>query len=155
MNLRRYYIFIAVIGLVGATLACGSFTSAPAATSVPVVASGPTASDFYMSTDAEGKNQTTIFASTETFYCNLTVNGVKGDTKLEARWYGLDISGQDPTTPFKTATYTGTDLKIPTDTSTGIYFNLIPPSTGWPTGSYKVEVYLDGTKAGEQQFSVK
>ena len=38
MKLRRFNVFIAVVGLVGATLACGNFTSAPSTMSASTVA---------------------------------------------------------------------------------------------------------------------
>ncbi len=156
MNIRKVYVLIAVIGLVAATLACGSSTFAPDATSAPAaIATGPTASDFYMSRGLNRKNQTTRFLPTDTFYFILTANGLKADTKLEARWYGLDISGQDPNTPFKTKTLTGANLNLFGEGAADMVFSLTPPTKGWSAGNYKVEVYINTTKVCEQQFSVE
>lgn len=155
MNIRKAYALIAVIGLSAATLACGSSTFAPDATSAPAaIASGPTASNLYMSTGLTRKNQTTMFLPTDIFYFNLTVNGINADTKLEARWYGSDISGQDPNMPFKIATFTGAKLNLFGEGAADMFFNLTPPTKGWSAGYYKVEAYINATKVGEQQFSV-
>jgi hypothetical protein len=35
-----------------------------------------------------------------------------------------------------------------------VYFQLFN-DTEWPVGTYRVDVYMEGTKVGEQQFSVQ
>jgi hypothetical protein len=154
MSTRRLSILLGVIVLIAAGLACSSTpdaTATPAPTATPT---GPTAANFYMSSDAEGKVQTTEFTNQQTVYVNLDVTNFLPDTKLQADWYALDVSGQDSTKPFHTVKYNGSDLKLDPGT-TSIYLSLSAPNNGWPAGHYRVDVLVDGTKAGEQTFSIK
>ncbi len=76
------------------------------------------------------------------------MSGIEVGTSFEARWYALDIEGEDPNVPFQTIDY-AYEAGIST-----IYFQLTS-SEGWPVGNYKVEVYMSGSKVGEQTFSVQ
>ena len=134
---KLYPILLAVIALVVASLAC-SF-GAPAE---------PTASNFYMATDQEGNNRTTVFSSTDDFFVHFDVAGIEVGTPFQSRWYVLDVEGQDPNTPFQTIDYAYEEG------IGNIYFQLTN-ADGWPVGNYKVEIYMNGTKVGEQLFSVQ
>ena len=134
---KLYPILFAFIALVVASLAC-SF-GAPAE---------PTASNFYMATDQEGNNRTTVFSSTDDFFVHFDVGGIEVGTPFQSRWYVLDVEGQDPNTPFQTIDYAYEEG------IGNIYFQLTN-ADGWPVGSYKVEIYMNGTKVGEQLFSVQ
>lgn len=134
---KLYPILFAILALVTASLACN--LGGP---------SEPTASNFYMSTDEAGSNRTTVFSSTDDFYVHFDVAGIDVGTPFQSRWYALDIEGEDPNTPFQTIDYAYEEG------IGNIYFQLTN-SDGWPTGNYKVEVYMNGTEVGEQLFSVQ
>jgi hypothetical protein len=136
-NKKLYSVLCAVIAVLVASLACNA--GAPAT---------PGASNFYMATDVEGTNRTTVFSPTDDFYVFFDVSGVDVGTNFQSRWYGLDIEGQDPSVPFQTI-----DYAYEADIS-NIYFQLTN-SEGWPVGNYKVEVYMNDVKVGEQLFSVQ
>ena len=122
-------------------------TLTPTATAFPQ-SSNPTASNFYMASDSQGKDKTTTFSPNDAFFIFLNVSGVKGGTVFESKWYALNASGQDPKTPFKTMdlTYESGGLTI--------YFHLTN-NGAWPTGNYKVDVYMNDIQIVEQQFSVR
>jgi hypothetical protein len=136
-NKKLYPILFAHTALLIASLACNA-----------LAAPTPGASNFYMATDQEGTNHTSVFTPTDDFYVFFDVAGIEVGTPFQSRWYALNIEGEDPNTPFQTIDYT-----YEADVA-NIYFQLTS-SDGWPTGNYKVEVYMNGTKVGEQQFSVQ
>lgn len=136
MKFQKLSILIAVVVLFVSVLACGS--TAPVGVS-----------NIYMANDEEGNNKTTTFAPTEAIYVFFDVNGVESGAQLQVRWYALNVDGQDPNTPFTTSdyTYSGEDT---------IYANIESTDAGgFPVAQYKVEVYLNGAKVGEQQFSIQ
>lgn len=132
-----YPILFGVFAVVAASLACNFGTPAE-----------PTASNFYMATDEAGANRTTVFSSTDDFFVHFDVAGIEAGTPFQSRWYALDIEGEDPNTPFQTIDYTYQEG------IGNIYFQLTS-ADGWPVGNYKVEIYMNGTKVGEQLFSVQ
>jgi hypothetical protein len=132
---KRFSILFAALALLVATLACG--TTAPAGVS-----------NIQMSTDQEAANITTTFAPTDEIYVTFDVNEVEAGSGLEIKWYALDVEGQDPQTPFTTSEYTYNE-------EDSIYANIYSTEGGFPAGQYKVEIYLNGAKVGEQQFSVQ
>jgi hypothetical protein len=132
---KKFSILFAALALLVASLACG--TTAPAGVS-----------NIQMSTDQEAANITTTFAPTDEIYVTFDVNEVEAGAGLEIRWYALDVEGQDPETPFTTSEYTYNE-------EDSIYANIYSTEGGFPSGQYKVEIYLNGAKVGEQQFSVQ
>jgi hypothetical protein len=136
-NKKLYAVLCAVMVVFIASLACN--VGAPAT---------PGASNFYMATDQEGTNRTTVFSPTDDFYVFFDVAGVDTGTNFQSRWYALDIEGEDPNVPFQTIDYAYEE------NISNIYFQLTN-AEGWPVGNYKVEIYMNDVKVGEQQFSVQ
>ena len=54
----------------------------------------------------------------------------------------------------KTATVSDTSQDIDATGPSNTEFNIKKPD-GWPVGDYQVEVFLNGTSAGVQKFTVK
>jgi hypothetical protein len=132
---KKFSILFAALALLVASLACG--TTAPAGVS-----------NIQMSTDQEAANITTTFAPTDEIHVTFDVNEVEAGSGLEIKWYALDVEGQDPETPFTTSEYTYNE-------EDSIYANIYSTEGGFPAGQYKVEIYLNGAKVGEQQFSIQ
>jgi hypothetical protein len=132
---KRLSILLAALALLVASLACG--TTAPAGVS-----------NIQLSTDQEAANVTTTFAPTDEIYVTFDVNEVEAGAELEIKWYALNVEGQDPETPFTTSEYTYND-------ESSIYANIYSTEGGFPVGQYKVEIYLNGSEVGEQQFSIQ
>jgi hypothetical protein len=131
-----YPILSAVIVMLIVTLACSSLNATPGA------------SNFYMATDSEGTNKTSVFSPTDDFYVFFDVTGIEVGTSFQSRWYGLDIEGVDPNVPFQTIDYSYEEG------IGNIYFQL-QSTDPWPAGSYKVEIYMNGVNIGQQGFSVQ
>ena len=136
MKFNRIVILSAVAALIFSVLACSALSSTP------------TASNFYMASDEQGTNKTTTFSATDDFYVFFDVSNIKDGTVFESKWYALNVSGQDASTPFKTLDYT-----YASGVNT-IYMQL-SNSGPWPAGNYKVEIDMADTKVGELQFSVQ
>jgi hypothetical protein len=132
---KNFILLSAIAALILASLAC-SFGGEPGV------------SNIYMAKDADGDVQTSVFSPTDDFYVFFDVNAVDEGTYFEALWFALDIEGEDPNTAFKTI-----DYNLEEGVST-VYFQLFN-DTEWPVGTYRVDVYMEGTKVGEQQFSVQ
>jgi hypothetical protein len=132
---KNFILLSAIAVLILASLAC-SFGGEPGV------------SNIYMAKDADGDGQTSVFSPTDDFYVFFDVNAVDEGTYFEARWFALDIEGEDPNTAFETIDY---NLE---EGVGSVYFQLFN-DTEWPVGTYRVDVYMEGTKVGEQQFSVQ
>ncbi len=124
-----------MLALLVASLACG--TTAPAGVS-----------NIQLSTDQAATNITTTFAPTDEIYVTFDVNEVEAGSAFEIKWYALDVEGQDSETPFTTSEYTYNDVP-------SLYAQIQSTDGGFPAGQYKVKIYLNGSKVGEQQFSVQ
>ena len=101
-----------------------------------------------MATDSDGNNRTTVFSPTDDFFVFFEVAGIEIGTKFQSRWYALDIEGVDPGTPLETIDY------VSEPNIGSIYFQL-SPFDSWDPGNYKVEIYMNDAKVGEQQSSVQ
>jgi archaellum component FlaF (FlaF/FlaG flagellin family) len=139
MKTRNAFILLASV-LILATVACSAVSS--------LFSTNPTAANFYMATDQTGNTHTTSYGVNDDFYVFFDVSNIPVGTQFQAKWYALDVSGQDPNTPFQTTNYayeSGVSQ---------IYFQLTN-NGAWPTGHYRVEIYMSGNKIGEQSFTVQ
>ena len=133
---RLHPILLALVAVLIISLACNALSPTPGA------------SNFYMAADEAGVNRTTVFSPTDDFYVFFEVAGIEAGANFQARWFALDIEGEDPNTPFQTI-----DYAYESGVSS-IYFQLTGVED-WPPGNYKVEVFMNDAKIGEQQFSVQ
>jgi hypothetical protein len=132
---RLLIITIVVAAIALAVLACGgSFSTASIDKAV-------------MTTDKEGTQETTVFAQDQTFYCIVTLANAPDDTTLKAVWTAVDVEGEDANTKIDEAETTANGQNIFT-------FNLANDGL-WPTGKYKVDLYLNGTLDRTLDFEVQ
>jgi hypothetical protein len=127
----------AVVAIIISTLACNA------------IAGKPTVSNIRMATDETGKTTTTSYASSDSFFVFADLGGLKSGSVVEAKWYVITATGVQANSLINTSDYTyAAGISF-------VYFKLTTnDGSDWPSGSYRVELYLDGLKTGEQTFIV-
>lgn len=156
---QRSQYFTVIAGLAGALAlsACGK-KEAPAPAPPPVTAPAPapvpppapapvlvTSVDLgtAVGTDQRVTTRTSEFAPTDTIYAAVSTNGSSANAVLNVKWTYQD--GQTVNESSQTIAPNGPAVTA---------FHISKPD-GWPVGSYKVEVSLDGTSAMTKDFTVK
>jgi hypothetical protein len=99
-----------------------------------------------LSADSSGSPETTVFAQDEVFYCVVELANAPDSTTLKAIWYAVDVEGTDPNLLIDQS-----ELTLGDGTAT---FNLANDQL-WPTGTYKVELYLNGELDRTLEFQVQ
>jgi len=129
--------------------ACGKSESPPSqpATAPPPAAPAVTVTALelgnQLGADKRVTQQVTAFAPKDTIYVSVVTNGASPSAMLTAKWTYQD--GQVVNESTQTIAPTG-----PATTE----FHIAKPD-GWPAGTYKVEVSLNGQAAGTKEFEVK
>jgi hypothetical protein len=138
MKTRKYSILSACLVILAAMLACNAITAKP------------TVSNIRMTTDKNGTTSTSTYAPADAFYVFADLNGLSKGSVVQAKWYAANAQGVDPNTLINTSDYSY-------ESGIGyVYFQLTTSDgSDWPTGTYRVELYLDGAKVGEQGFTVQ
>jgi hypothetical protein len=124
---------------------------ATAALSVAVLALGCSAStanigDAWMARDYEGTQRTTTFGPSEVFYCVAELKNAPDDTTVKASWTAVSVEGVEPNTFI--------DETAVTSGSGSLHFELSNSSL-WPTGQYKVDLYLNDELDRTLEFEVR
>lgn len=98
--------------------------------------------------EMEPENPTDVFAAKDTFHAVTKIEDAPANTTFKATWYAIDVGdAADPNTLIDST-------EITSDGSRYLDFNLTPNS-GWPSGTYKVEIYVNGTLDQVVDFSVE
>ncbi len=136
MKAKKLSILLAAIMLVAVQLACA--------------AGEPTFSNVRTATDQDGTQLSTTFGSYDTVYVvgDLS-NGVVGNN-VTARLFVDQVDGFDPNFFVGEAA-----VDVDQDNINSVYFYFEPPTDGWPVGTYKVEVYFNGTLNTTLSYSVQ
>jgi hypothetical protein len=100
-------------------------------------ASSANISSAKMARDQDGKKPTETFSPNEQFYCIVELSNAPKDTKVRAVWTAVKAEGAEPNTEI--------DEAKTTSGSGQLQFNLSNEGP-WPTGDYKVDLYLNDTK---------
>jgi hypothetical protein len=141
MKIGKYPALLACAAITAALLACSSFSFGTTA---------PTVSNIRMATDQTGKAPTSTYSPGATFYVFADLSGLSKGQVVQAKWYAVSAQGVEPNAELNTSSYTY-------ETGVGFVSFQLTTNDGsdWPTGSYRVELYLDGAKVGEQGFTVQ
>lgn len=136
--------------LVAVAGACGKKDAAPADTAAPVAT--PAATPLRVADIQLGKGigsdkrvlaPMTNFGTRDTIYVSVTTEGAATDARLTATWmYG-------------TTGVSETDEMISSPGGTNVSEFHISKATPWPTGSYRVDVKLNGVSAGSRDFTIQ
>jgi hypothetical protein len=109
-------------------------------------ASSANISSAKMARDQDGKQPTKTFSPNEQFYCIVELSNAPKDTKVRAVWTAVKAEGADPNTKI--------DEAKTTSGSGQIQFNLSNEGA-WPTGDYKVDLYLNDAKEPTKTLTFK
>ena len=131
MNKRLLMIFCAVGMLMLASIACEASASTANISSVVLTA------------DKANPVDTTTFTPDQTFYAIVTLANAPDTTKVKAAWTYTDEAG----------TVTPIGEKEIVGGASPIVFNASPTTT-WPVGNYKVEIFLNDKTNKTIEFTV-
>lgn len=139
---KKLPVLLAVLSIFAATLACNFVTGGSREMSLE---------NLHMAFDQDGNNPATVYEPFDVFYVVGDLNNAPAGTVVEAKWLAVQIEGYEPgeliyeqaISDFTEESFSGT-----------IYFQLSNDG-GWPTGDYKVEVYLNGNYVQTVSFSVQ
>jgi hypothetical protein len=99
-----------------------------------------------MARDQDGEQPTKTFSPDEPFYCIVELSNAPNDTKVRALWTAVKAEGAEPNTEI--------DEAKTTSGSGQLQFNLSNEGP-WPTGDYKVELYLNDAKKPTKTLEFK
>lgn len=136
MNKPHFRIFIPVLLLVLASIACGFNLSTA------------NVADAYMAKDPDGNERTTAYAQSDIFYAIVDLANAPDDTQVRAVWTAVNAEGEEPNLLIDDVTTTSGDARLT--------FNLTNSSDMiWPVGTYKVEIYLNDKLVTTLDFLVQ
>ncbi|MBV6395478.1 MAG: hypothetical protein HFACDABA_01054 [Anaerolineales bacterium] len=136
MKTRTLPILLAIVALVSASLACA-------------IGGELSLSNARASFDQEGKQATTTFSPNDTVYVVADLSNAPLGTVVTSKWFALNAEGMAPNELIDEA-----DINVNEDNFSGTVYFYFPPSAPWPSGSYAVELYLNGALTTSVTFSV-
>lgn len=102
----------------------------------------------YMSEDPDGNTPTTTYTQDAVFYAIVDLANAPDDTVVKASWYAVNAQDTDPNFFIDEASITSNDGRLT--------FNLQNQAGRlWPTGSYRVDIYLNDKLDRSLEFSVQ
>lgn len=134
MTRNRLILLFAAMALILSSLACG-FSVSTANIKNAALASDP-----------DGENLTEVFSPQQPFYLVVDLANAPDDTVLKAVWIAADVEEVEPG-------FIIDEVEI----STGlpeVYFDLSNDNL-WPSGSYQVDLYLNGELDRTLDFEVR
>lgn len=122
-------------------------TPAPTPETAPPPAAGVSVASVDLGTavgaDQKVASPTTTFGPKDTIYAAVSTTGTAANATLEAKWSYQD--GQTVNDSSQTIAPNGPAVTT---------FHISKPD-GWPAGTYKVEILLDGKQASSKDFTVQ
>jgi hypothetical protein len=131
---KRWMIGVVLAVLVLASLAC-NFNASTA-----------NIKDVKLAKDTDGAQPTTVFGVEDTFYCLATLANAPDDTVVKAVWTAVEVADNDPNLKLDEASLTHGD---------GVLTFNLTNSGPWPTGKYKVDLYLNDKLEKTVEFMVE
>jgi hypothetical protein len=110
--------------------------------------SGVHINNLYMAKSGDGKATTTFSPTDHTVYCIAELNKIAKGTEVKFTWTAVDVTGEEKGSKIKDVDYTTGSLE------NIVKAHLTLPQD-WPTGQYKVDVYLNGDLAQSINYTVE
>ena len=105
------------------------------------------------SVDSESREPvepTNVFTpETTEIFCSVSLSNAPSDTKVSSEWIYVKGEFED------VSDYLIDEISITTDGTRYVSFSEPKPENGWPTGDYKVLLYLDGNEKTSVTFKVQ
>jgi hypothetical protein len=101
-------------------------------------------SDLKLGKDQAATQQTSSFAATDTVYAVATISNAPGAVKVKGRLAFEDVEGE------QSGPIPGLEKTLDLPGSGTATYTFTPPTSGFPKGKYKVEVFMLN-EAGEQK----
>jgi hypothetical protein len=135
MNKTKIQILLVFTVLMLVSLACGGTVSTAKI------------SNAYLTANSDGSDETTVFSPSDTFHAIVELKNAPDDTTLKAIWIAVDVPDVDPD-------YVIEETSTTSDGNDVITFDLSNDAT-WPTGSYKVDIYMNDKLERTLEFTVE
>jgi hypothetical protein len=105
-------------------------------------------SNAFMSADPDGNQPTTVYGQEDVFYAIVDLANAPEDTVVRAVWFAVNVEGEAPDTQIDDVSVTSDDARLTFD---------LTNATGmiWPTGTYRVDLYLNDKLTDTLSFSVQ
>ena len=114
---------------------------------VPAQAAG--FSNIVVSTSEDGTTSQSNFpVDTPVLYVSADLDDVASTSKLTFSWISVDSHGVAP------ANYVIDQVSMDAGGNNQVYSNLTKPTAGWPVGTYRVDLAIDGTVENSVDFSI-
>lgn len=101
--------------------------------------------DVYLAVDRAGQNRATTFGPLQTVYIFFSLNDLSGQNMVKVEWLTKDVKGRKPDS------YLGGEESTILTPQHFFEIALAP----WPVGTYKVNLYLNGSLVNTQEFEIK
>ena len=148
MPKRLFTALAAIVLLLSGGLACNSASVLRLFQPPPTAAAPSGTPHFYLARDQAGTAETNEFAPNDTVYILIDARGLPAGTVFDVNWYGVEVFTADPNTPLAYHTISH-DGRSPTVEA---WFG---SANGLGLGRYRVDVYQNGEKIGEKEFTVR
>ena len=134
MTHNRFILIFAAVVLILTSLACGFSVSTA------------NIKDAYLTADEDGQQPTDVFGQADTFFLQVELANAPDDTELKAVWIAADVADVEPGFVIDEVEITTGLPMVTFDLSNNNY---------WPTGSFQVDLYLNGELDQTLDFEVR
>ncbi|MBX3004137.1 MAG: hypothetical protein KF828_09265 [Anaerolineales bacterium] len=131
----NFKVLLALAVLALAALACG------------FSASTANFQDAYMAADSAGTTRTSVYGASDIFYAIVDLANATDSTEVRAVWTAVNVVGEEPNTVIDEVSIESGDAVLT--------FDLANNSMLWPSGNYKVDLYLNGELETTLNFMVQ
>ncbi len=152
MKKNKIVVLMAVVALVLASLACNAVTGGggdntnSGGDGFSVTTANIT--NAHLASDESDTTTVTSYSPSDPgFYCYFDLNNAPDGTVVKGVWTLVSADGYEPNSEIDSAEITGGD-----DT---YYFSLGGSTDLWPVGTYKIDLYIDGSLVETIQFEVQ
>ncbi len=157
MKKNKIVIMLAVVALLLASLACNAVSGGDNTGDNPTTTENDNSgfsvttaniTNAHLASDENDTQQVNGYSPTDLgFYCYFDLNNAPGSTVVKGVWTLVSAEGYESNSEIDSAEITGGD-----DT---YYFSLGGSTDPWPVGTYRIDLYVDGSLVETIEFEVQ